>query len=420
MLQSVVRRASFLALATAAGQGIILLVTPWLARQYTPAEFGALALLLSIANISTAIGCLRFDLAILGAPDEDVVPLAKLAMLSAVASSLLGGSIVGVGLAARVRALSALTEVPAPAVLAACCVLAAALTQLLAARLMRDNRFGPLAALRVLPGAGFAVATPTFLGLLWGFAVSLVSGLFAALWGSRWLMQAPSTGRSVREVLRRHWRFPLLSLPGALLDVVGYSLCVWFITSSFGAQEAGRYAQVQRVLGAPLMLASLSLGQVYLRRSAEMVGDPGELRRLTVRLFGLLVLGLGLMLLAIAIAGPVVLGALLGDGWRVDRAFLVAIGVASGVRASVSPVTNVLVTLRRLDLAISWQAGYFCCAMLVLGTASRQVPFLTFIGIYAVHEAVLYTIYLALVLVALRDHADGRPIPGSKPSPVGT
>ena len=45
MLKRVFERTGAVALGTGIGQGLLLLATPYLARHYTPAEFGTLALL---------------------------------------------------------------------------------------------------------------------------------------------------------------------------------------------------------------------------------------------------------------------------------------------------------------------------------------------------------------------------------------
>ena len=55
MITRLFRGAGAVAAGTAAGQGTVLFITPLLARQYSPSEFGSLALLLTVSNIATAL-----------------------------------------------------------------------------------------------------------------------------------------------------------------------------------------------------------------------------------------------------------------------------------------------------------------------------------------------------------------------------
>ena len=78
-----------------------------------------------------------------------------------------------------------------------------------------------------------------------------------------------ATLRDVVAAARRYRSFPLLSLPGALFDVLACSAAVFVISTGYGMRELGQFSQIQRFLGAPLLLVSASLFQVFLRQSAD-------------------------------------------------------------------------------------------------------------------------------------------------------
>lgn len=145
------------------------------------------------------------------------------------------------------------------------------------------------------------------------------------------------------------------------------------------------------------MLISISLGQVLLRQTADHAGDPQALRSL----LGKVLLGLGglvvLAVLAVAIAGAPVLEMVLGDQWVIAPMMAVLITVAVGVRACISPLSSVLITQRRFGVGFIWQAIYFSSAVILFPLMARRLEFHDFIAFYALHEAVLYTLYLALI-----------------------
>ena len=399
MLRTVLQRAGWLGIGTAAGQGVVLVATPWLARAYGPESFGILALLITASNIAVATGCARFDLALPSSEDRDVSALLKLCLL--VAGGLAGMA----GLAAvAVGQIFTITG-PARAVLGqpgllAACVFLAASFQAASSGLLRYERIATMAMLRGSQGALFVgLALFSRMGLLWSFAVSFLPGLFFIP-----LLLRLHRGRSstLGEAASENRMFALLGLPGAVLDVVGYSLCIWIVTAAYGADASGELSQVQRIVGAPLMLASISLGQILLRHTAEMKDDLGALRHLIVRLLALMSAGALIALLVLALAGEPVLAWLLGSRWHVEGVTIVAVSAAVFVRAIVSPVSSLLATFRRFDLALRWQMIYFVSAATLFTLMSAALPFRGFVVFYAAHEAVLYAVYLRLISNVLR------------------
>jgi O-antigen/teichoic acid export membrane protein len=205
-----------------------------------------------------------------------------------------------------------------------------------------------------------------------------------------------------RDVAGRYRKFPLYSLPGALLDVVGYSVCIWVVASFYGQRAAGEYSQIQRLIGAPLMLVSISLGQILLRHTAELAGDVTELRRLLHRLLRVMGVAAAAALLVLALAGKPIISAMLGPRWHVEHETVVLLGAAVFVRACISPLSSTLITLRRFGLALAWQAAYFCSASLLMPLVASRVGLGGYVRFYVLHELAFYGAYLYLILSAVR------------------
>ena len=394
MLGTVLKRAGGLGLGTAIGQGVVLAATPWLVRVYGPTSFGVLALLITATNVSIAVGCARFDLALLSARDDEAPSLLRLcalvgcvaAFVATIVASLLDIS----GPAAQI--------VGQPLLLGTCVVFATGF-QAASSQLLRDGNIRAMAALRGGQGILFVgLALASNLGLLWAQALSYApAALVLAV-----LLAKGKSGPSIAGVARRYRSFALLGLPGAVLDVVGYSLCIWIVTSAYGASGSGEFSQVQRLVGAPLMLVSISLGQIMLRETAQLRDDPPRLIHLIKRLLLLLGGGSVAALVALALAGEPVLGWLLGAKWHISGTFIVAISAAVFIRACISPVSAILAGFNRLDLALRWQALYFVSAASMFTLASRTLLLESFVIFYAAHEIVLYLIYLGIIMAVFR------------------
>jgi O-antigen/teichoic acid export membrane protein len=408
MLASLVKRAGGVALGIAVGQGMVLLVTPYLARHYSPAEFGALALLMTVSNLSTAAACLRYDLALPSSKESETRGLLVTALVVAGAMAVLAAAVLAAtsdGFLAKHA--GSLAKEP---VLVGSCILLVGFHQATSAWMLGRGAFKSVAGMRLSQGAGFSLLSviPGF-GLLWAHVLSFGAGLI----GLRPALTARREGEAPWcAVAWQNRQFPGLSLPGALLDVCGYSLCIWVIASFYGQAMAGNYSQIQRLTGAPLMLVSISLGQILLKQTADISSDRAALRHFLGRvLLGLAVLALaGLVFLWFF--GQPIFARLLGAKWKVDREFILFVAVAVFVRACVSPLSSILVTLRRFKAALVWQMLYFCSASLLMPFVAARIGFERYILFYAAHECAFYGLYLLIIYRAIRAGSDSGVSPG--------
>jgi teichuronic acid exporter len=396
VLVSIFKGAGKVALGTAAGQGVVLLATPWLSRQYSPAEFGSLALLLTISNIASALACLRYDLTIPVASKSEAPALFSIAISAAATSALLVLAVLTTGVFTPILAAT----FNATWVIGLC-VLLVGVQQAVIGALTRDGRYAGVGVVRFGQGGLFtALAVIPSLGLLISHALSFLVVIPFAV---RRLFRNKTSIKEISRTAYERRNFPLLSLPGALLDVIGYSACVWIMAHFYGVSETGQYSQIQRIVGAPLMLVGMSVGQVLLRSGADAIRDHSNSVRLFRRVSAMsLLLGL-LVVLLISLIGDSLLHWLLGPKWRVDTAFIVPVAIAVTVRACVSPLSSLLVALNRFDLALRWQVFYFLSSISVLTVVAINVSFEYFIVVYAIHEILLYSLYLVLISKAVRD-----------------
>jgi O-antigen/teichoic acid export membrane protein len=229
--------------------------------------------------------------------------------------------------------------------------------------------------------------------LMWALALSFVPGGVLAVRGLAAVRIA-----EIVDAARKFRRFPLYSLPGSLLDVAATSAVIWIVTTSYGVETAGQYTQVQRLIGAPLLLVSTALFQVLLRQSAEQFARGESLAPLLRSTAGRLALVAASVLAATVLIGEPALELVLGAGWRVDTPFLVVIVVAVAVRACVSPLSSCLVTTRNLGSLTAWQAVYFATTFSILPLSAMNLELDDFLMVYACHEMLLYGAYFLLIL----------------------
>ncbi|HEU5079606.1 MAG TPA: oligosaccharide flippase family protein [Opitutaceae bacterium] len=416
MLRQVFKRTGAVALGTAAGQAVVLLSTPLLARLHDPREFGALALLLSLSNIGTATACFRYDIAIPSVQDRDALPLVRVSLAFSLAVAILIASATLL-LERETWFVSRFGVLVTHPFLVGTCIFLVGSHQATIALLLQRAEITKVAWLRFIQGAAFGgFAMIPFVGLLWAQALSFVGGLF----GIRRAMQKREKDEPGFRATAVEFRaFPLMSLPGAILDVVGYSVCVWAIVNAYGSSVAGHYSQIQRLIGAPLMLLSMSLAQILLKQTADISSEKREVRRLLRKVLLVMALLSGCALIVLWFIGQPLISLVLGPKWDISRSLIIPVAIAVFARACVSPLSSVLITYRRFGYALAWQGAYFFSAVFLLSYVSLHLSFVSFLHFYAAHEVVFYVAYLLLIGRTLRDQQEPPDFLGPPLAPAG-
>lgn len=376
---------------SAAGQLIVFATTPWLARMYAPAAFGHYAAFVSLCSVFITIACFRYDAALNAADEQHVAQAYWTACVATATTALLAAcfAIVPWGRELLQRVIGP----EANAVRVAVAALACGLFQLTGAAAIRQGHFAYSSLLRLAQPAIFsATALLLPIGLINScLAGFLISVPFAAV---HWRRQHWGGFAAIAETARGLREFPLVSLPTALLDAVSLAMPVWFISSKYSPADAGNYAQVQRLLSAPLMLLAIAVGQVYLKRAGDIVRAHQSARPFQRRVVKYLMLGAVLLLVAVLLLGSPLLGIFLGHGWRTDTTFLTLVFWPVAVRSCVSPVTGIFIVRNRLRLGALWQVLYFCATSAVFLSLAGRVPLERLLVAVAISETTCYGIYV--------------------------
>ncbi len=391
------------ALVTAAGiaggQGVVVLATPFLARLYSPAEFGTYAVIVAAASIVATVSALRYDVAIPAVPEPEVLPLFQIAValpviicafLAMAASAIPFDTISDRQISVQMMGLVASIAIFQGSV-AVCQAL-----------LIRRGEFVHGALLRIVQPLGFvAIALLHFSSLSVAFVVAYALACVTALYIVRNELLSGNRELSFAAA-KAAWRYPVISAPMALLDTLSVALPVIFIAEAYGDQAAGNYSQVQRLVAAPLLLLGMATGQVFFKHAGDIYRKGDAVVPLMIRVVGLLA-ATGIILVALAWAvGGELMKLLLGDGWRTDTGFIVIVLMPIVVRMVVSPVSSIFLISNRLDLGAAWQFGYFILTIGLLAVSYNYLGFDQFLIAYVLCELVSYVVYLCLSFLALR------------------
>lgn len=396
-----------LSFGTLGGRLIALAALPLVTRLYSPDDFALLAVYLAIVSTVAVAACLRLEIAIPLADDDDD------------AANLLALALTGLGTVSGLALLLALLMpdrlagwLGKPAIapylwLVPLGVAFAGTYSAFQFWTTRARRFGSIARTRVGQAAagvivmlslGWAGVAP--LGLLLGNMLNIGSGGFGlglqALRRDRRKLRAVSP-RRMTETLRRYRRYPVYSTPEALFNIAGVQVPILLIAAHAGA-EAGFLLLAMQVMAAPMTLLGSSISQVYMSRAPEEMRQ-GRLAPFTLSIMRrLMIVGVGPLVLAGALA-PTLFPLIFGADWARAGVIVAWLVPWMALQFIASPVSMVLATVSRQNWAMMLQ---------LLGLVIRVGPVLLAIATYpewivpafAVSSSIFYLLYVAVVIRA--------------------
>ncbi|WP_167670800.1 lipopolysaccharide biosynthesis protein [Allopusillimonas ginsengisoli] len=397
---------------TTLAQALPIALSPLLSRLYAPDDFGVLGLYMAVCAILSVLAAGRYEIAILQPKDDNEA--ANIAALSVVITL---GTAIALWLVILcfwdgILAASNSPELGRWLYLLPASVLLTGLYQILNYWNNRQKRFKQLAVSRAVQSAG-AVGTQCALGfqhgagngLIAGFVIGQVCGLLslgrANLKSARDAWQAVSA-KGIRSAGVRYKKFPLFSSWGALLDTAALQMPLLVIAQMFGATITGLFSFAFRVLTVPLNLISGSIAQVLFQRVAELHNDnPSVLGRYLLRIFLLLCCVSALPILLFTLFGREIFTVVFGEAWAPAGDYAGILVIAAAARFTVYPLSVVLSLDHNLKKGVAWQVLYFATLTTVLFAFSNSRVDV-FLKAFAIHEVILYAIYLGVILWATR------------------
>lgn len=385
----------------AVAAAVPILAAPVLGRLYAPADYGALAQYMAPAAVLGVLACLQFQNAVIvERTDRGAGAAAWLGLLSTLITSAVTALAVAV-LWVPVLAGSApgawFTLLPLSVAGAGL----VATGQFLATRHRMYRRVALVQVAQVLA----TVALSIVLGLLdWGsngllaayvlgqtVQISAYAGILARL---RVTLGWPGAAR-LRVLVRRHWRFPLFTLPSEFSGQINLQAPVIALTVLQVDATLGAFTRARQLVSMPVTVVGQSVAQVFRREASELYQETGSCREIMRRTAGwLFTAGLGPCLLFMIFA-PWLFAVYLGPDWHEAGEIARILAPMLLLRAIVSPLTTVFYFTgnQALDLklmlgSVALIALAICLGWAIAGTA------IAVIWAFALGYGIVYLVYL--------------------------
>lgn len=336
---------------TALAQLIGVLASPLLTRLYSPAEFGIFSVYTTVVTILCTVGCLRYELAVMLPRRSSTALLVlklclRLALLSAIFSAviivpahqLLGRwfdfgdysylllfAPLSLGLAASYQALSSWS--------------------------IRQKNYKQLAWSKTNQSIPQTLIQLS-LGLTPLGAAGLVAGeVTGRLLGVATLLRSNNIKRQhTRGSSKRMWQvaahykdYPLFSSGSALLNQAALLAPTFFISTIYGAEAAGWYALVVRLLALPMDLIAQTILTIYMAEASSLWRErsPGLRKLMWKTVAGGFAISVVPALLLIRY-GENLFGWVFGSEWQSAGRFAGIMAIAFMFRFAISPISQTL------------------------------------------------------------------------------
>lgn len=369
-------------------QAVGFAALPFLTRLFPPESFGHYQLFVSIMTLLLVFATLRYEIALLRSNEPaETRALLQLSIMCCVGVAVLVGAIgyalLGIGWP------KALSNAPFPMWLLTVGFAFGGFAQFLTIMATREEQYARNSNSKVLQSLGYAVV-----GLSLGAAgffvdtglvvADTVGRLLAATYLWIWLRRTvPNLFdmdiAKLWEVARKYREYPLISVPGTVVNVLGGIATPVMMYATFSAAVSGQYALFERGVNLPISLIVIATAQVFTAQFSSLLrSDPAQamlhFQRTLTYMSGLaLVILAGALLLA-----PLVVSILFGPEWQQAGRFAQAMAPALASAILSGPINMVLTVMGHQKTQTVWEIarlGLVCALWLtvpIIGLAPMQ------------------------------------------------
>ncbi len=385
---------------TVLAQFIPLLGSLLIARLYLPADFGLFSTWLGLAQLGAVAMTGRYEMALALEPDGETRKVAVLATfatagLAVILLAFVVSNLYGFGWLRQIPHGLLVSWVPAATLLCA--------SQIWQAWAAADGRYRELGLLRV--GQALAVTVLQVVAgsfdasaesLAWAQVAGLTIGVILGVWYMPLSVKPMVRGNllsAIRCFQKRHYRFPLLSLPADTVNTAAAQLPLLIVASRFDADTAGWLAMAMRTLGAPISLLGAAVLDVFRRHAAQGWRDNGNCRFEYMRTFRVLVGAATLVALVLGITSEPLFALVFGERWRAAGTVALWMLPMFTLRFVASPLSYMFYLADKQHIDLAWQLALLAMTVctLTLAVTSRGA-----LLAYSAGYSALYLVYLFL------------------------
>lgn len=312
---------------TALAQVIPILISPIISRLYSPDDFGALALYMSIAAIISVVSTARYELAImLPGSKHDAINILALSLFISLIVSLLTLLLV-ILLHDKAVVFFKEPKIGPWLYLLPVVVFFSGLFQALNYWSTRNKTFKRNAASRISQSSA-ASATQLGLGAIKAGSTGLITGYITGILVRPFILGIDIIRNfksyrheikrdTIKQNAKRYRNFLRINTPHAFLGSLQENGIIYMIMAFFNKLVLGSYSFAFRIIKAPAELIGSSVYQVFFQKATEAQQAGRDIRPMVLGIYkNMFLIGLPFFIILFLFA-PQLFAFIFGEEWRV-------------------------------------------------------------------------------------------------------
>lgn len=402
-----------LVVASGIAQLVFVATIPIISRLYTPAQYGAYSLFLSLSTVLSVVAAWRYEVAIVLSDSlPDAIGLRRL-------STAIGVGMCGLVTIAVVISFAAGVELPGLegsgrwAWFLGLSVFLLSQASVVSHWLTREKIYFSQGVSRIAKNIvisavqialGLTILSDTgglILGLVLGQAAAVVALVIGdRISSTRQSLSLPGVVSPLLGVLRKYRRIPLFNAPTAVLDAIRTNGIV-IIIGAASIATLGQFSLAWTMLQAPLALVGAALTQVFYQKMASVT--PAELPAIVKTTITRTALLSAVPFVAVMVWSPWLFVVVFGPQWQQAGVFGQILVPWAYVNLVSAPIANALLVIGKTQYLFYFAIPYTVVPLLVLAL-TRGEPVLS-IAVLSGVMTLFLSAFLVITLRAVRTYA---------------
>ncbi len=394
-------------------QAIPVVMTPVLTRLYPASTFGTLGLYVSFITVMATTISLGYSQAIVSGEDEcEATRLTVLSMALSLPASFLGSLAFGLLILSDRLGYGALPLWAIPGMLVSLFLTGVFFSIRYWA--VRNEDYRVVSRATMLQSTA-RVSTQVVGGLLGAGSSGLILGeIIGRFFGLNGLWHQAKTDilraaqsidlRWMSHLAGKYKRFPLLTVPAALLDSLGPAVHVPLISSIYGVAAAGQYSIANTVLVLPVLLIGTSVADVFHSRLASLQRSRPEqtfqfILMVSAGLFALALVPASVL----ALAGETVSTRLFGSDWQLAGALIAVMAPRLVTLLVVNPISRVVLVFQGQGFKLIYNgATLLTIIALYYFASSLGWDLVQAMRFYTIVQIGMHCVYFSVLMLIVR------------------
>jgi O-antigen/teichoic acid export membrane protein len=405
---------STLSLGTLISQLIPLILSPYLARVFTPEDFGIFGVFFALTAVFGVSSAAKYDIAtLIPRKDKHAVNLAIIALFFCFLTSFLlaiflifyeyfdnNNTIINNSYYLWIIGLPA-------------AVLFTGIFNVLNYLNTRFENYNDIAKAKIYKSAALSFSQIFFgaysfgaLGLCLGL---IISNIFANFKLAKNIIINKIYNKTIsidkiKELTYEYRIYPLSVNPSSFVNSITTYMPLFFIIKISGEAISGSFFFATRLISIPSALIGKAISQVFFQKISSLKANKKKCKPIffqTVK--SLILIALPFTLVTFSFA-PMIFELIFGPQWIEAGIIAKYLGLIFFIQFITSTVSNVLSIKEFVYRDVGWKMLYFFTTLVFyISVLAFQINFYTFIKLFVVHQYILYSIYMFLIVRSINE-----------------